>query len=87
MFCSALGGAQDEIDVDFIIGEDNAAVLGALDDTRLEESRDIAVNRFHVASDAPRDFADRQRAAPAIARSSSQRFGVITFHRVRPSGR
>jgi len=38
--------------VDFIIGEDNAAVLGALDDTRLEESRDIAVNRFHVASDA-----------------------------------
>ena len=30
MFCSALGGAQDEIDVDFIIGEDNAAVLGAL---------------------------------------------------------
>jgi len=50
--------------MDFVVGKDDAAVLGALDDSGLEEGCDIAVNRFHVAPDPPTDVAGRQRTRP-----------------------
>lgn len=64
------GGAQHEIEVDFVMGEGDAAILGVVDDTGLKQGRDIAVDGFQVARATSRIASG---PAPAIARYSFQR--------------
>ena len=56
-------GLQQKFDLDGFINELDLTTLVAVEDSRLQQGRHIAMNRFHIAPCAPRHFADRQRAS------------------------
>src|SRR5580704_6462195 len=69
------GGAQHEVDVNFVIGKYDPAILVAVENPRLEKRLDIAMNGLHVAIDAPGEFADRDRAGAGQSTQDLPAFG------------
>jgi hypothetical protein len=72
-------GMQDEIDVDFVVGEPDLAVVGVVDDAGLEQRLDVAVHGFDVAADPAGDFADREWAGAGQRSQQLQSLGRDRF--------
>ena len=69
-----LSRSQHEIHVHLVIGENDAAIPGAIENARLGERLDIAVYGFHIAADTAGDLPYRDRAGAGHCSQHSSPF-------------